>query len=120
MTTDGIKRTYTFGGGEATGYKKSTITLSGHTGVNNASGSATINFTVSNGIVKADAGALGVAYSSNFKLTYTVSTAPSSSGGGSITISPMTQYTQKAIKPAWVSNSGTGITKTFLVRQNEE
>ena len=99
---DGGKK-YDFSVGASGGYKKSTITLTGHTGVNRATGSVTIRFyTPSGANIFADAGSYGTVAASDMTLVYTVSTPPSGGGGGSVTVVPSVAptYSGKTLVPA--------------------
>ena len=126
---------YEFPVGSSSGYKKSTITLTGHAGVNRASGSVTIRFyTPSGANIFADAGQYGTVAASDMTLVYTVSTPPSGGGGGSVTIVPSTAptYSGKTLVPAvlqrektsekryapwrYVPSSKTEETKTVLAK----
>ena len=94
---------YAFSVGASSGYKKSTITLSGHAGVNRATGSVTIRFyTPSGANIFADAGSYGTVAASDMTLVYTVSTPPSGGGGGSVTVIPSVAptYSGKTLVPA--------------------
>lgn len=101
-TVDGGKK-YTFGGESGGGYSKSTITLTGHTGVNRATGSVTIRFYTANGSnIYADAGRYGTVAASDMTLVYKVSTPPSGGAGGSVTVLSSTPptYQGKTLVPA--------------------
>lgn len=131
---DGGKK-YEFSVGASSGYKKSTITLTGHAGVNRATGSVTIRFyTPSGANIFADAGPYGTVAASDMTLVYTVSTPPSGGGGGSVTVVPSTAptYSGKTLVPAvlqqattsekryapwrYVPSSKTEATKTVLAQ----